>query len=92
MPLQLTNYKDAFNRTNPAAYLKVMSGNWDARTGSVQVQVSVWADKAAYDAGARSLWDFSEKVAVDPTSLQSAVETQIAKDPSIAPLSPTTVA
>jgi hypothetical protein len=92
MPLQLTNYQDDFGHTNAAAYLKVMSGSWDARTGQVQVQVSVWTDKGSYDAGTLPLWSFSKTVAVDPSSLLSAVETQLAQDAAIAPLSPQTVA
>lgn len=92
MPLQLANYQDAFGRVNSAAYLKVVAGVWDGITGIVQVSSAVWADKAAHDAGAKPLWEFTKTVPVDPTSLLAAVEAQLMQDTGIAPLSPTTVA
>lgn len=92
MPLQLTNYIDRFSNTNAAAYLKVMGGSWDARTGKTTVHVDVWCNQAAYAAGADPVWSFSATPDVDPTALQAAIEAQLKLDPNIAGLSPQTVA
>ncbi len=70
MPIQL-DYPDRFGRDNPQAYMRITAGSWTIGSTGFQITCQVFANKAAADAGALPLYEFSQFVPYDSSGMTS---------------------
>lgn len=82
---------DEHKVAHPQAYAVLASGGWKRNSGGFQLQVDVYASKAAMDAGGTPVLTFDKFVAYDSTAMTGLIEQAIMADPLIAAGNPTQV-